>query len=132
MMCNGWKVEHPLGSSCLQPLVRHTGLLHDSEASGAGSHLLSFGSLRAYMRLDSAAAAAINLFPRTDDPSQYGSLFGVLNRCKTKMGTRLLDRCVCRCDFRVRVCVELECDHRNIGLLICCLLLIELMCEFPC
>jgi DNA mismatch repair protein MSH2 len=83
-------VEHPLGSSCLEPLARHTGMLRDAEALGAYS--LSFGSLSAYMRLDSSAAAAINLFPRADDPSPYGSLYGMLNRCKTKMGSRLLDR----------------------------------------
>ena len=83
-------MEHPLGSSCLEPLARHTGMLHETDAFGTYS--LVFGSLQTYMRLDSAAASAINLFPKPDDPSAYGSLFGILNRCKTKMGTRLLDR----------------------------------------
>jgi DNA mismatch repair protein MSH2 len=88
--CSCCQVEHPLGSSCLQPLARHTGLLRDTDSFGCYS--LAFGSLSAFMRLDSAAAAAINLFPRPDDPSPHGSLFGILNRCKTKMGTRLLER----------------------------------------
>lgn len=52
---------------------------------------LSFGSLSQFMRLDLAAANAINLFPKADDPSPYASLYGLLNRCKTKMGQRLLD-----------------------------------------
>ncbi len=43
------------------------------------------------MRLDFAAANAINLFPKPDDPSPYASLFGILNRCKTKMGQRMLE-----------------------------------------
>lgn len=79
----------------MEPLARHTDMLRDSRdtsSTSSGTYSLSFGSLRAFMRLDSAAAAAINLFPRPDDPSPHGSLFGVLNRCRTKMGTRLLER----------------------------------------
>ena len=53
---------------------------------------LTFGSLSQYMCLDSAASNAINLFPKSDDPSPFASLFGLLNRCKTKMGQRLLER----------------------------------------
>ena len=45
-----------------------------------------------YLRLDSAAIDAINLLPRADHPSEFGSIYGVLNRCKTKMGSRLLER----------------------------------------
>jgi DNA mismatch repair ATPase MutS len=44
------------------------------------------------MRIDSAAAEAVNLLPKSDHPSQFGSIYGVLNRCKTKMGSRLLER----------------------------------------
>lgn len=54
-------------------------------------HILS-ASLDSYMRLDSAAADAVNLLPKKDQPSPFGSLFGILNRCKTKMGSRLLER----------------------------------------
>jgi len=53
---------------------------------------LKLGYLDAFMRLDSAAAEAVNLLLKADHPSQYGSLFGVLNRCRTSMGSRLLDR----------------------------------------
>ena len=53
---------------------------------------LKLGYLDTFMRLDSAAAEAVNLLPKAEHPSQYGSLFGVLNRCRTSMGSRLLDR----------------------------------------
>ncbi|RYG66747.1 hypothetical protein EON64_09065, partial [archaeon] len=65
------------------------------------------GSLEEHMRLDSAAMEAINLLPSASltvdlqalapmasSPmhSPYSSLFSFLNRCKTKMGSRLLQR----------------------------------------
>mmetsp|Transcript_31903 Transcript_31903/g.45919 ORF Transcript_31903/g.45919 Transcript_31903/m.45919 type:complete len:825 (-) Transcript_31903:85-2559(-) len=48
--------------------------------------------LDSFMRLDTAASEAVNLLPKPDHPSQFGSLFGVLNRCRTTMGSRLLER----------------------------------------
>jgi len=53
---------------------------------------LQLGNVNEYMRLDTAAMDAVNLLPKPDHPSVFGSLFGVLNRCKTKLGTRTLDR----------------------------------------
>eukprot|EP01031_Cornospumella_fuschlensis_P031007 gene31007-37474_t len=65
------------------------------------------GSLDEHMRLDSAAMEAINLLPSasltvdlqalapmasSQSHSPYSSLFSFLNRCKTKMGSRLLQR----------------------------------------
>jgi DNA mismatch repair protein MSH2 len=44
------------------------------------------------MRLDQSAAQAINLFPQASDGDKNMSLFGLLNRCKTAMGSRLLKR----------------------------------------
>lgn len=83
------QVERPLACSCLSALSQHAAL---SSLPASACHSLSFGSLAAFMRLDSAAAAAINLFPRPDDPSRLGSLLGLLDRCRTKMGGRLLER----------------------------------------
>jgi DNA mismatch repair ATPase MutS len=57
-----------------------------------GTHTLIFGNLNIFMKIDSKAADAVNLFPKADDPSTYGSIYGILNRCKTKMGQRLLER----------------------------------------
>ena len=62
------------------------------EDANLGNIEISIGTLDSYMRLDTAACDAVNLFPKPDDPSQFGSIYGVLNRCKTKMGPRLLDR----------------------------------------
>ena len=99
------EAERPLGHSCIDVLVASLRLLDSSnnneEASGSssssgGGHLghyeLRLGALDAHMTLDSAAAEAVNLLPKPDHPSQFGSIYGVLNRCRTKMGSRLLDR----------------------------------------
>jgi hypothetical protein len=55
---------------------------------------LDLGAVDAFMRLDSPAADAVNLLPKPDHPSVFGSLYGVLNRCKTKIGSRTLERLV--------------------------------------
>jgi DNA mismatch repair protein MSH2 len=91
------ETERPLGYSCIDCLVTSLRLLDTSSNSNSDdSHLgkydLRMGSLDNFMKLDSAAAEAVNLLPKPDHPSQFGSIFGVLNRCKTKMGSRLLER----------------------------------------
>lgn len=82
--------ERPFAYSCVDCLVQRLSLLHDEDS--IGNYDLRLSSINAAMRLDSAAAEAVNLLPRPDHPSQFGSLFGVLNRCKTKMGSRMLER----------------------------------------
>jgi DNA mismatch repair protein MSH2 len=84
------ETERPLGYACLECLMHSLRLLEDEE--NFGKHELRLGSLTQFMRLDSAAAEAVNLLPKPDHPSQFGSIYGVLNRCKTKMGARLLER----------------------------------------
>jgi len=91
------ETERPLGYVCIDVLVSSLRLLDNSSSSGEGNgHIgkydLRLGSLDNFMKLDSAAADAVNLLPKPDHPSQFGSIFGVLNRCKTKMGSRLLER----------------------------------------
>ena len=66
--------------------------LSSSDQEQAGRFTFNLSSISSYMRLDSAAAEAVNLLPKPDHPSAFGSLYGVLNRCKTKMGSRLLER----------------------------------------
>jgi DNA mismatch repair protein MSH2 len=88
-----FQIERPLGLSCLVCLNHHLHLTLNDDCVGHGT--ITFGSLSQFMRLDAAAANAINLFPKADDPSPYGSLYGLLNRCKTKMGQRLLERSAC-------------------------------------
>ena len=84
------ETERPLAYGCIECLVKCLRLLDDDE--NYGRHVLRLGSLSKYMKLDSAAADAVNLLPKSDHPSQFGSIFGVLNRCKSKIGSRLLER----------------------------------------
>lgn len=84
------ETERPFGYSCIECLTHSLRLLDDED--NFGKYDLELGSLEKFVRLDSAAAEAINLLPKPDHPSQFGSVFGVLNRCKTKMGSRLLER----------------------------------------
>jgi DNA mismatch repair protein MSH2 len=77
-----------LSIECLMQVFK----LSSSSYDMGGKFVLDFCSISNFMRLDSAAAEAVHLLPKPDQPSQFGSLFGVLNRCKTKMGARLLER----------------------------------------
>ncbi|CAM9157187.1 unnamed protein product [Ectocarpus sp. 4 AP-2014] len=92
--------EQPLGSACLAALMgrleREDKDYENEEGEGESPEMPSYalvqGTLQKHLRLDSAAAAAVTLLPDPTAPHQYGSLFDVLNRCKTKMGSRLLER----------------------------------------
>ena len=84
------QTERQLAYSCLQCLIFKLSLLDEEEYYG--KYDIEIASLSQYMKLDSAAAEAVNLLPKADHPSKFGSLYGVLNRCKTKMGCRLLER----------------------------------------
>ena len=46
--------------------------------------------LAQYMKLDASALKALNLMPGPRDGSKNMSLYGLLNKCKTSLGTRLL------------------------------------------
>ena len=51
-------------------------------------------TLRQYVRLDVAALKALNVFPQNSDgvSGQAGSIFGMLNQCRTSIGARLLKK----------------------------------------
>lgn len=68
------ETERPLAYSCIECLIATQRLLEDEAL--IGKYDLTFGSLASYMRLDSAAAEAVNLLPKADHPSQFGSIFG--------------------------------------------------------
>lgn len=89
-MTNSVETEMPNALGCTQCLIQVLNLLETD--LNATTYELCYGSLNTYMRLDSAAAEAVNLFPKADHPSTFGSLYGILNRCRTKLGSRLLDR----------------------------------------
>jgi DNA mismatch repair protein MSH2 len=64
---------------------------NDNDASSM-IHEMFLGTLNKFMRLDSAAADAIMLLPDKTAPSDLnGSLYGVLNQCRTSMGSRVLE-----------------------------------------
>ena len=89
---NTAETEMPLALGCVDCLIQVLRLLESCSDGCVVAYDLCYGSLQTHMRLDSAAADAINLLPKPDHPSQYGSLYGVLNRCRTKLGSRLLNR----------------------------------------
>jgi DNA mismatch repair protein MSH2 len=52
-------------------------------------------TLSQYLRLDVAAIKALNIFPQNSESGisgQAGSVFGMLNQCKTSIGARLLKK----------------------------------------
>ncbi|KAK9489745.1 muts domain V-domain-containing protein [Lipomyces doorenjongii] len=69
-------------------LIKYLGLMGDS--TNFGQYRLYQHDLSQYMKLDSSAVRALNLMPGPRDGAKNMSLFGLLNRCKTSAGTRLL------------------------------------------
>lgn len=75
-----------MGSSAA--LIKYLGVL--SDPSNFGQYRLYQHDLSQYMKLDAAALRALNLMPGPRDGSKTMSLFGLLNHCKTPLGSRLL------------------------------------------
>ncbi|ANB12773.1 mismatch repair ATPase MSH2 [Sugiyamaella lignohabitans] len=69
-------------------LIKYLQLMTDPE--NYGKYRLIQHDLSQYMRLDTSALKALNLMPGPRDGAKSMSLFGLLNRCKTMAGTRLL------------------------------------------
>ncbi|KAI8058111.1 muts domain V-domain-containing protein [Syncephalis plumigaleata] len=71
-------------------LIHYLELLADE--TNYGYYLLRRHELSQFMRLDSAAVRALNLMPSAGQTNQavVSSVFGLLNRCRTAQGTRLL------------------------------------------
>ncbi|XP_076802705.1 DNA mismatch repair protein Msh2-like [Clavelina lepadiformis] len=90
-----WAVDHQFSTSCLCALVSYLELLNKEEKFG--EFVAEKYDLSQYMKLDSAAKLALNLFPEkfagtvlSNRPSD--SLYGILNHCQTPQGQRLLAR----------------------------------------
>ena len=80
-----------LALGCLAAAVNHLQLL----STGLKDFTLEKYTLSEYLRLDVAALAALNVFPQKNHEllsGSAGSLFGLLNQCKTSIGTRLLKK----------------------------------------
>lgn len=69
-------------------LIKYLGVLQDS--SNFGQYQLYQHDLSQFMKLDASALKALNLVPGPRDGSKTMSLFGLLNHCKTPVGSRLL------------------------------------------
>ena len=69
-------------------LIKYLGALQDP--SNFGQFQLYQHDLTQFMKLDAAALKALNLMPGPRDGSKTMSIYGVLNHCKTPVGSRLL------------------------------------------
>ena len=80
-----------MAGAALSALIRKQNLL--CEEKNYGHYHLGCKFLNQYVRLDAAAAKALNLFAEPRTPKN-ASLFGVLDHCQTRMGRSMLQRWV--------------------------------------
>ncbi|KAK0863061.1 MSH2 protein [Friedmanniomyces endolithicus] len=69
-------------------LIKYLGVM--SDPTNFGQYQLYQHDLSQYMKLDSSALKALNLMPGPKDGSKTMNLYGLLNHCKTPVGSRLL------------------------------------------
>ncbi|KAF8468885.1 muts domain V-domain-containing protein [Kalaharituber pfeilii] len=82
------ETELKLAMGAASALIRYLGLMSDD--TNFGQYHLYQHDLAQYMKLDAAALKALNLMPGPRDGTKNMSLYGLLNKCKTPIGTRLL------------------------------------------
>ncbi|KAK5689508.1 MSH2 protein [Elasticomyces elasticus] len=69
-------------------LIKYLGVM--SDPTNFGQYQLYQHDLSQYMKLDSSALKALNLMPGPKDGSKTMNLYGLMNHCKTPVGSRLL------------------------------------------
>ncbi|KAH8668718.1 muts domain V-domain-containing protein [Xylariales sp. PMI_506] len=79
-----------LAMSSAAALIKYLGVLQDS--TNFGQYQLYQHDLSHFMKLDAAALKALNLMPGARDGAKTMSLFGLLNHCRTPVGSRLLSQ----------------------------------------
>ncbi|RDD41891.1 DNA mismatch repair protein Msh2 [Trichoplax sp. H2] len=83
------EIDQQVAMSCVTALIKYLELL--SNVSNFNQFDLVTFDLSQFMKLDSAAVRALNLFPSPSDAgNKLRCLMGVLNYCKTAPGQRLL------------------------------------------
>ncbi|KAJ5924597.1 hypothetical protein N7466_008784 [Penicillium verhagenii] len=82
------QTELKLAMGSAAALIKYLGVLTDS--TNFGQFQLYQHDLSQYMKLDASALRALNLMPGPRDGAKSMSLFGLLNHCKTPVGSRLL------------------------------------------
>lgn len=82
------ELKHAMGGVVC--LIKYLELLRDE--SGFGHFKLLNFDLSQYMKLDKCAVDALNLFPTPSDHDKNSSLYGLLNKGRTAMGSRLLSQ----------------------------------------
>ncbi|KAJ5141477.1 hypothetical protein N7526_002472 [Penicillium atrosanguineum] len=84
------QTELKLAMGSASALIKYLGVM--SDPTNFGQYQLYQHDLSQYMKLDASALRALNLMPGPRDGAKSMSLFGLLNHCKTPVGSRLLSQ----------------------------------------
>jgi len=84
------QTELKLAMGSAAALIKYLGIMQDS--SNFGQFQLYQHDLSHYMKLDAAALKALNLMPGARDGAKTMSVYGLLNHCRTPVGSRLLSQ----------------------------------------
>ncbi|KAH0609584.1 uncharacterized protein H6S33_013070 [Morchella sextelata] len=84
------QTESKLAMGAASALIKYLNLMSDDH--NFGQYRLYQHDLAQYMKLDASAVRALNLLPGPRDGAKNMSLYGLLNKCKTAIGTRLLSQ----------------------------------------
>ena len=84
------QLEQKTVMSATSALIKYLDLLSDD--SHCGGFKMQPYALKNFMRLDTAVVRALNLLPQpSESQNRSSTVFGLLNQCKTAMGSRLLN-----------------------------------------